>query len=206
MFRYHLPNTCENHFGGTLLSLIIRNKLFFFAETEAAALCRAAPRFLRANLAPAPANFPSCLNPSLKRSLAFQSGLYQRRSAGGPGGLPRPLSCKGQNNVLLRQQSQRRGRRFSICTRRPMPTTAPSKQLRRQSQHHQQHLPVGYARGLGPQLREHGLRPLSATPISTSTRLHRSAPYSTATTATGMTPTSARFAGSETHSFSPTLI
>ncbi len=91
----------QNQFGGTLGFPIIKDRLFFFADTEANRIVFAptstgisVPTVLERQ-----GNFSELLNPALTGASA-PIKLYQPGSAD----VTKPLSCNGQNNVLCPNQ------------------------------------------------------------------------------------------------------
>ncbi|MGA8108577.1 MAG: carboxypeptidase regulatory-like domain-containing protein [Acidobacteriaceae bacterium] len=117
-FATTVPEYRENQFGGTLGFPIIRNKLFFFADTEANRIVQGSPTTFSVPTAlERQGNFSELLNPSLNGT-GIPIQLYQPGSAGGPGGTA-TLSCNGQNNVLCASQIDKAGQ--AILNMYPMP-------------------------------------------------------------------------------------
>ncbi|HEX3987401.1 MAG TPA: TonB-dependent receptor [Acidobacteriaceae bacterium] len=98
-FAQTVPEYRENQFGGTLGFPIVRNKLFFFADTEANRIVQGNPSTFSVPTAlERQGNFSELLNPAINGT-GIPIQLYQPGSAGGTGGTA-TLSCGGQNNVF----------------------------------------------------------------------------------------------------------
>jgi hypothetical protein len=96
-----VPEYRQNQFGGTLGFPILKNKLFFFADTEANRIVFGNPtaNVSVPSLLERQGNFSELLNPALSGS-AHPIQLYQPGSAN----LAAPLTCNGQNNVFCAAQ------------------------------------------------------------------------------------------------------
>ena len=102
-FATSVPEYRENQFGATLGFPIIRDKLFFFGDTEANRIVQGSPTTVTVPTAlERQGNFSELLNPSLNGT-GIPIQLYQPGSAGGPAGTS-TLSCNGQNNVFCSNQ------------------------------------------------------------------------------------------------------
>jgi hypothetical protein len=98
-FATSIPEYRQNQFGGTLGFPIVRNKLFFFADTEANRIVEGYPTTISVPTAlERTGDFSELLNPSINGT-GIPIQLYQPGSAGGVGGTAK-LSCNGQNNVF----------------------------------------------------------------------------------------------------------
>ncbi len=98
-FATSIPEYRQNQFGGTLGFPIIRNKLFFFGDTEANRIVEGYPTTISVPTAlERTGDFSELLNPAINGT-GIPIQLYQPGSAGGVGGTA-TLSCNGQNNVF----------------------------------------------------------------------------------------------------------
>lgn len=98
-FAKTVPEYRENQFGATLGFPIIRNKLFFFGDTQANRIVQGNPSTFSVPTAlEGQGNFSELLNPAINGT-GIPIQLYQPGSAGGVGGTA-TLTCNGQNNVL----------------------------------------------------------------------------------------------------------
>jgi hypothetical protein len=98
-FATSIPEYRQNQFGATLGFPIIRNKLFFFGDTEANRIVEGYPTTISVPTAlERTGNFSELLNPAINGT-GIPIQLYQPGSAGGVGGTA-TLSCNGQNNVF----------------------------------------------------------------------------------------------------------
>ncbi len=94
-----IPEYRENQFGATLGFPILRNKLFFFGDTQANRIVQGNPTtFTVPTALERQGNFSELLNPAINGT-GIPIQLYQPGSAGGPGGTDK-LSCNNQNNVF----------------------------------------------------------------------------------------------------------
>ena len=119
-FAQTVPEYRENQFGATLGFPIIRNKLFFFGDTEANRIVQGSPTTITVPTAlERQGNFSELLNPSINGT-GIPIQLYQPGSAGGPGGSA-TLSCHGQNNVFCPGQIDSAAER--ILNMYPLPNT-----------------------------------------------------------------------------------
>jgi hypothetical protein len=97
------PPYHENQFGATLGFPLLRNKLFYFGDTEANRISYAQTNTISVPTAlMRQGNFSELLNKSLTGA-ANPIQLYQPNSDGGTGGTA-TLSCGGQNNVFCATQ------------------------------------------------------------------------------------------------------
>ena len=84
-----IPEYRENQFGATLGFPIIRNKLFFFGDTEANRIVQGSPTtFTVPTALERQGNFSELLNPAINGT-GIPIQLYNPGSAGGPGGRQR---------------------------------------------------------------------------------------------------------------------
>jgi hypothetical protein len=98
-FAQSIPEYRENQFGATLGFPIIRNKLFFFGDTEANRIVQGSPTtFTVPTALERQGNFTELLNPAINGT-GIPIQLYNPGSAGGPSGTA-TLNCNGQNNVF----------------------------------------------------------------------------------------------------------
>jgi hypothetical protein len=98
-FAQSIPEYRENQFGATLGFPIIRNKLFFFGDTEANRIVQGNPTtFTVPTALERQGNFTELLNPAINGT-GIPIQLYKPGSAGGPNGTD-TLNCNGQNNVF----------------------------------------------------------------------------------------------------------
>jgi hypothetical protein len=102
-FATTIPEYRENQFGATLGFPILRNKLFFFGDSEANRIVQGTPSTITVPTAlERQGNFSELLNPSINGT-GIPIQLYQPGSAGGPGGTA-TQTCNGQNNVFCPNQ------------------------------------------------------------------------------------------------------
>ncbi len=102
-FAPTVPEYRENMFGGTLGFPIVRNKLFFFGDTQENRIVQGKPgTFTVPTALERTGNFSELLDPALNGT-GIPIQLYQPGSAGGPGGSDK-LSCGGHNNVFCPSQ------------------------------------------------------------------------------------------------------
>lgn len=105
-FATTIPEYRQNQFGATLGFPLIRNKLFFFGDTEANRIVEGYPTTISVPTAlERTGNFSELLNPAINGT-GIPIQLYQPGSAGGVGGTAK-LSCNGQNNVFCPGQISR---------------------------------------------------------------------------------------------------
>ena len=98
-FAQTVPEYRENQFGATLGFPILRNRLFFFGDTQANRIVQGSPTtFTVPTALERQGNFSELLNPAINGT-GIPIQLYQPGSAGGPGGTDK-LSCNNQNNVF----------------------------------------------------------------------------------------------------------
>jgi hypothetical protein len=117
-FATTVPEYRENQFGATLGFPVIRNKLFFFGDSEANRIVQGNPTTVSVPTAlERQGNFSELLNPAINGT-GIPIQLYQPGSAGGPGGTA-TLSCNGQNNLFCPGQIDQVA--MNILNRYPLP-------------------------------------------------------------------------------------
>ncbi len=120
-FATTVPEYRENQFGGTLGFPIVRNKLFFFGDTEANRIVQGSPVTISVPTAlERQGNFSELLNGSINGN-GNPIKLYQPGSAGGTPQGSAVLSCNGQVNVFCPGQMSQVA--LNILNMYPLPNT-----------------------------------------------------------------------------------